>query len=120
MAVILITHDLGVVAEVCSRAIVMYCGSVVESGAIESLFEQPQHPYTVGLLDSIPRIRSNRLGTLPVIEGMVPDLLQLPSGCRFADRCERSGAICLESRPQLEVGAAGQTAVACFKPIGAR
>ncbi|MCZ6517923.1 MAG: ABC transporter ATP-binding protein [Gammaproteobacteria bacterium] len=117
MAVILITHDLGVVAEVCSRAIVMYCGSVVENGSIEPLFEQPRHPYTAGLLNSIPRIRDDRLGKLPVIEGMVPDLLQLPAGCRFADRCGRAGAICIESRPQLNDGAGGQTAVACFNPI---
>ena len=117
MAVILITHDLGVVAEVCSRAIVMYCGNVVESGSIEPLFEQPRHPYTAGLLDSIPRIRADRLGELPVIEGMVPDLLQLPEGCRFADRCGRASARCAESRPQLEK-MAGRTSAACFHPIG--
>ena len=120
MAVILITHDLGVVAEVCSRAIVMYCGSVVESGLIEPLFEQPRHPYTAGLLDSIPRIRDKQIGELPVIQGMVPDLLQLPAGCRFADRCDRASGVCVESRPQLDPGAAGQTAVACFDPIEAQ
>ena len=78
MAVILVTHDLGVVAETCRRALVMYCGSIVEAGDVADLFSRPRHPYTAGLLASIPRLRSERLAELPVIPGRVPDLLNLP------------------------------------------
>jgi oligopeptide/dipeptide ABC transporter ATP-binding protein len=86
MSVILVTHDLGVVAESCDRAIVMYCGNIIETADIHDLFERPRHPYTKGLLESIPRIRDRRVSELPIIPGMVPDLLHLPEGCRFADR----------------------------------
>ena len=85
-AVILITHDLGVVAETCDRAAVMYCGRIIEQGPVDALFEQPRHPYTAGLLASVPRIRPDRLPRLPTIPGIVPDLLDLPDGCRFRDR----------------------------------
>ena len=117
MAVVLITHDLGVVAETCQRALVMYCGEVIERAAIESIFETPQHPYTRGLLDSIPRLREKKLDELPIIPGMVPDLMHLPPGCRFADRCARVTDECRLQRPQLDAQATGPSAVACFHPL---
>ncbi|MDP2325208.1 MAG: ABC transporter ATP-binding protein [Gammaproteobacteria bacterium] len=120
MAVILVTHDLGVVAETCRRALVMYCGSIVESGDTAELFSRPRHPYTAGLLASIPRIRSERLTELPVIPGRVPDLLHLPAGCRFADRCPRVQERCRVERPVLvgqAAAIAGGTAVACHFPL---
>ncbi len=116
MAVILVTHDLGVVAETCKRAVVMYCGSIVESGATAELFSHPRHPYTAGLLASIPRLRSERLAELPVIPGRVPDLLHLPAGCRFADRCPRVQERCRVERPLLTDGD-GRSAVACHLPL---
>ncbi|MDG1463204.1 MAG: ABC transporter ATP-binding protein [Gammaproteobacteria bacterium] len=115
MAVMLITHDLGVVAETCHRAMVMYCGEVVESADIQTLFANPKHPYTYGLMNSIPRIRQQKVSRLPVIEGMVPDLATLPRGCRFADRCSKVESRCREQSPRL--GATGDGAVACFKPM---
>ena len=117
MAVILVTHDLGVVAETCRRAVVMYCGSIVESGDVEPLFNAPRHPYTAGLLASIPRLRSSRLPELPVIPGRVPDLLHLPAGCRFADRCPRVQERCRLERPPLVADVPGRTAVACHYPL---
>ena len=85
-AIILITHDLGVVAEVCDEVAVMYAGEIVERAPADALFEAPQHPYTVGLLASIPRL-DLRADRLAVIEGVVPDMAAPPAGCRFADRC---------------------------------
>jgi peptide/nickel transport system ATP-binding protein len=120
MAVVLITHDLGVVAETCRRAIVMYCGRIVENAAIENLFAAPRHPYTKGLLESIPRIRGDRLDELPIIPGRVPDLLHLPEGCRFADRCPRADALCGEQIPPLAPGGTGDDLVACHHPGPAR
>ena len=117
MAVILITHDLGVVAETCQRALVMYCGEIIERADIESLFEKPQHPYSRGLLDSIPRLREEKLSELPIIPGMVPDLLHLPPGCRFGDRCSRVTDECRLQRPHLDAQASGPSAVACFHPL---
>ena len=114
MSVVLITHDLGVVAETCRRALVMYCGRIVEQAPIESLFAKPQHPYARGLLDSIPRLREQRLDELPIIAGRVPDLLHLPAGCRFAERCSRADAQCLSQDPPLLADAAGT--VACHHP----
>jgi oligopeptide/dipeptide ABC transporter ATP-binding protein len=117
MAVILVTHDLGVIAETCERAIVMYCGNIVEAGSVEDLFERPRHPYTQGLLESIPRIRDERLPELPIIPGMVPDLLHLPRGCRFADRCKYAGEECRETPPQFSPDATGMKGIACFRPL---
>jgi oligopeptide/dipeptide ABC transporter ATP-binding protein len=114
MAVILVTHDLGVVAETCGRALVMYCGKVVERAPIEQLFAGPRHPYTHGLLASIPRIRPDKVRRLPTIEGRVPDLLHLPSGCRFAERCDRATDQCRGSEPTLTGDERG--AYACFHP----
>ena len=115
MAVLLITHDLGVVAEACNRAMVMYCGKIVESAPIDKLFAAPHHPYTAGLLASIPRVRDDRPENLPTIPGRVPDLLHLPAGCRFADRCERAGSECAISQPELQEIEAARD-VACYHP----
>ncbi len=115
MSVLLITHDLGVIAETCRRALVMYCGKLVEAAPVEPLFGSPCHPYTCGLLQSMPRIRAEKLPRLPIIPGQVPDLLQLPAGCRFTDRCDRASDECHRSEPPLEV--AGERACACFHPL---
>jgi peptide/nickel transport system ATP-binding protein len=118
MSVILVTHDLGVVAESCDRVIVMYCGNIIETAPIEDVFEQPLHPYTKGLLASIPQVREEKLEELPIIPGMVPDLLNLPQGCRFADRCARASERCTRQKPALEAVAGGDgRAVACFHPF---
>ena len=85
-AVILITHDLGVVAELCDEIAVMYAGQIVEKGPVDLIFNAPQHPYTVGLLGSLPRLE-HRQERLAAIEGQVPDMTKLQTGCRFADRC---------------------------------
>ena len=117
MAVALITHDLGVVAETCQRAIIMYCGKIVEQAPIEPLFDDPQHPYTQGLLASIPRIREDHLQELPTIPGTVPDLLHLPDGCRFADRCAYADEECCQQQPLLESVAGDPTRqAACCHP----
>ena len=120
MAVVLITHDLGVVAETCRRAIVMYCGRIVENAAIENLFANPRHPYAKGLLESIPRIRGDRLTELPIIPGRVPDLLHLPAGCRFADRCPRAMQYAVNRYALLVPGGTGEDLVACHHPGPAR
>jgi peptide/nickel transport system ATP-binding protein len=85
-AIILITHDLGVVAEVCDEVAVMYAGEIVERAPADVLFEAPQHPYTVGLMASIPRL-DHRVERLAAIDGVLPDMTAPPAGCRFADRC---------------------------------
>ena len=115
MAVVLVTHDLGVIAETCQRVIVMYCGQIVEKADVKTIFASPRHPYTKGLLTSIPRIRKEKINTLPIIEGMVPDLLNLPKGCRFADRCPRVQEKCRNEQPTL-TGVDEKTMVACFYP----
>jgi oligopeptide transport system ATP-binding protein len=86
-AIILITHDLGVVAEVCERVLVMYAGNMVEYGTVDQIFRSPKHPYTWGLLDSLPRLDEKQRTRLVPIEGQPPNLLRLPSGCAFAPRC---------------------------------
>ncbi len=113
-AVVLVTHDLGVVAETCNRAVVMYAGSIAEEAPIEALFEHPRHPYAEGLINSIPRIREHKLTELPTIPGSVPDLLYLPKGCRFVDRCYKADDQCHASEPQLTWH--GHSAVACHHP----
>ncbi len=99
-AIILITHDLGVVAEVCDEVAVMYAGEIVERATVDELFAQPQHPYTVGLLGSIPRL-DRRASHLATIEGMVPNMAAPPTGCRFAARCPFASDICLEGPPPM-------------------
>ena len=103
-AIILITHDLGVVAEVCQRVVVMYAGKVVEEASAQDLFTAPMHPYTVGLLSSIPVLGDNVKEKLVPIAGLPPDLLHPPAGCRFAPRCSRRQAKCAEQPPLVEVG----------------
>ncbi|MCG8527375.1 MAG: ABC transporter ATP-binding protein [Opitutales bacterium] len=115
MGLILITHDLGVIAEACERVIVMYCGKIVEVAPTEELFRKPKHPYTKGLLASIPKVREEKLETLPTIEGMVPDLAELPVGCRFADRCPKVQKRCRLEEPRLDVVGTDRE-VSCFYP----
>ena len=97
-AIILITHDLGVVAEVCDEVAVMYAGEIVERAGVDELFASPQHPYTVGLLGSIPRL-DRRASHLANIEGMVPNMTKPPAGCRFAARCPFVSDPCLAAPP---------------------
>lgn len=105
MGIMLITHDLGVVAEVCDRVLVMYLGQIVEEATVETLFENPKHPYTIGLMKSIPTIDGVRGEKLHVIEGIVPSLHQIPVGCRFAPRCPFADEKCRHHPPDLfEVG----------------
>jgi len=102
MAVILITHDLGVIAEVADRVLVMYAGRVVEEGAATDLFEEPLHPYTQGLLGSLPTLEGGkRLRRLQAIPGLVPNLLALPTGCKFAPRCPKVIDACWPTEPEL-------------------
>jgi oligopeptide/dipeptide ABC transporter ATP-binding protein len=116
MALLLITHDLGVVAETCNRAMVMYAGNIVETAPVGELFDRPRHPYTAGLLASVPRLREQPLAELPVIEGMVPDLIHPPEGCRFADRCPKVREYCRLAPPQLKPVGRAATEVACYVP----
>ena len=102
MSVILVTHDLGVVAQTCQRVAVMYGGSIVEVGPVTTVFADPAHPYTRGLLASLPRMGEGRR-RLRVISGSPPDLRALPSGCAFRDRCPLAIVACAEIRPPLEV-----------------
>jgi oligopeptide/dipeptide ABC transporter ATP-binding protein len=95
-AVILITHDLGVVAELCRRVVVMYAGRVVESAPAERLYQAAQHPYTAGLLRSVPRLGPDVKRRLVSIRGMPPDLIAPPDGCRFRPRCPRAEVRCQE------------------------
>lgn len=100
-ATIMITHDLGVVAEVCDEVLVMYAGKPVEHTDIETLFESPKHPYTWGLLKSIPNIDDDQ-EKLDPIKGLPPDLRKLPKGCSFAERCEHVMDICYDRKPELK------------------
>ena len=101
MGVMLITHDLAVVAETCNRVIVMYLGQIVEEGLVEDIFDRPQHPYTRGLMASIPKLDSTKGERLHQIKGTVPLLNQIPSGCRFAPRCPHVTERCRRKMPQL-------------------
>jgi peptide/nickel transport system ATP-binding protein len=108
---ILITHDLGIVAEMCTDVAVMYAGKIVEYAPVEDIFYRPQHPYTRGLLNSIPHFESGKkLSRLQTIPGMVPSLLHLPKGCRFYDRCPQHQDDCTRAMPPLVNG------VACYYP----
>ncbi len=115
MAVMLITHDLGIVAEVAQRVAVLYAGRVVETGSVTEIFRSPRHPYTRGLMRAMPGPRSKPRQPLHVIPGVVPDLVDRPSGCSFRDRCERAIPLCTRSDPELSVVASGH-AVACHNP----
>ena len=99
-AIILISHDLGVVAEVCDEVAVMYAGEIVERAPVGELFDNPQHPYTIGLLASIPRL-DRRVDKLATIEGSLPDMANVPQGCRFAARCPFAIEACIAAPPPL-------------------
>jgi oligopeptide/dipeptide ABC transporter ATP-binding protein len=102
MAVLLITHDLGVIAETCDEVAVMYAGRIAEQGPVREIFAHPAHPYTRGLLASIPRLAMPPKTRLPTIEGMVPGLRDLPHGCRFQNRCPHAEPRCGVAPPPLE------------------
>jgi oligopeptide/dipeptide ABC transporter ATP-binding protein len=116
MAVLFITHDLGVVAETGQRVAVLYAGRVVETGSVEQIFAAPQHPYTRGLLDSLPSARIKPGESLRVIPGRVPDLVARPAGCSFRERCSRAVARCASDDPALAAGRGGAL-VACHNPV---
>jgi peptide/nickel transport system ATP-binding protein len=115
-AIILITHDLGVVAEVCDEVAVMYAGEIVERAPVDELFSNPQHPYTVGLLGSIPRL-DHRVAHLATIEGMVPNMSSPPAACRFAARCPFVTDICTTQSPPLAVVSPGHTSRCLRAPL---
>ena len=112
-AIVMITHNMGVVAGLCSRVLVMYAGEIVEEGPVEQIFEDPQHPYTWSLLRSIPRVDALRHERLRSIEGLAPDLLHPPAGCRFHPRCPFRIEKCFTDEPRLQEVALGQKA-ACW------
>ena len=111
--ILLITHDLGVVAETCSRVIVMYAGNIVEEAPVKELFANPQHPYTEGLIASVPRL-GKRLHRLPSIPGSVPDLAAMPEGCRFAPRCKYAQESCKQKLPELQTVSEGHRCACPF------
>ena len=116
-SLILVTHDLAVVSEITDRVLVMYCGKVVEEAPTGPLIEAPRHPYTRGLIDSIPKMRGERTPRLRQIPGMVPSLFDLPKGCSFAPRCAFATERCLTHVPAMrEIG--GARKVACHNPLG--
>jgi len=115
-SILLITHDLGVVAEVCESVIVMYAGRVVERASVKSIFTTPRHPYTRGLLNSIPRL-GRKVSRLPVIHGSVPAPGKYPLGCRFQERCPRVLDKCRVAEPVLESYSSGHE-VACWNQEG--
>src|SRR5690606_28253218 len=108
MGVMFITHDLGVVAELCQRVVVMYLGQIVEEASVNDLFKQPLHPYTRVLIASIPQMDGDRSQKLHVIKGTVPSLENVPTGCRFAERCQFATDLCREKAPQLEAKGNGR------------
>jgi len=115
-AILLVTHDLGVVAETCDRVAVMYGGRVVEAGPVAEIFRRPRHPYTVGLLGARPRI-DRAVGRLTSIEGVVPDPRDMPAGCSFAPRCAQAAGDCRAAAPGWRSEA--RHGVACLHPVGA-
>ena len=112
-SIMMITHDLGVIAEVADDVMVMYAGRVVEYGSADAIYESPKHPYTAGLMDCIPKLSDADDKRLSVIEGMVPSFDQMPKGCAFCPRCTEAKKICAEKVPEL-VEVDGQK-VRCFK-----
>ncbi len=111
MAILLITHDLGVVAEMCDEVVVMYAGRIAEQGPVEAIFARPAHPYTRGLLAAVPSLEAGRKTRLATIPGLVPSLAEMPPGCRFANRCALATPACA-TPPPLETITEGHT-VAC-------
>ena len=116
MAILIITHDLGVIAELADDVIVMYAGQIVESAPVSALFNDPQHPYTIGLLGSIPRLDVER-DRLSTIEGTVPSPARQPAGCRFAPRCPFSDARCHAEPPPLRMMAPGHQVACWLAPV---
>ena len=116
IAIILITHDLGVVAEICDHVAVMYAGEIVEYAPVGALFATPQHPYTIGLLGSIPRL-DVKAEELAAIEGMVPSMAELPAGCRFAPRCPFVWERCRQALPPLAVVGPGHRSRCIRAPL---
>ncbi|MHA1948432.1 MAG: ABC transporter ATP-binding protein [Candidatus Thorarchaeota archaeon] len=114
-SIIVITHDMGVVAETCNWVNVMYAGTTVESCATDRLFAKPFHPYTDGLLSAVPKLHEDKV-RLPQIRGSVPNLITPPSGCRFHPRCDYATSICKEEKPKLEELEPGHW-VACHNPL---
>ena len=114
MGILFITHDLGVIAEMCDSVLVMYGGSVVEAANVVDLFQNPRHPYTRGLLKSIPRLDHPRKQHLATIEGTVPAPGSLPPGCRFQNRCDYFREACAKSEPPLVSAGPGRM-VRCFR-----
>ena len=112
MALLLITHDLGVVAEQADHVAIMYAGKIVERTSAQAIFARPLHPYTVGLLNSLPGTAGQKKKRLDAIPGVVPSPLNLPSGCRFRDRCPKAAGICAEHEPELLEKETGHS-VAC-------
>jgi peptide/nickel transport system ATP-binding protein len=115
-AVLLITHDLGVVADIADRVVVMYAGRTIEEAGVNALFARPSHPYTRGLLDAVPNPARHADGGLREIPGRVPTLSSSPDACTFADRCTRADSICRTRRPALDLGPAGHP-VRCWHPL---
>jgi peptide/nickel transport system ATP-binding protein len=115
-AILLITHDMGVIADVADRVAVMYAGQIVEIAPVHELFERPSHPYTVGLLQSIPQINGDSTMELPSIPGTVPDLKSLPQGCAFQTRCAYVTDKCRKENPTLSV-LGNEHALACWNPL---
>jgi len=113
-AIMMITHDLGVIAEVADDVMVMYAGKVVEYGTADEIFENPKHPYTFGLMNCIPKLTDEDHSRLSVIPGMVPSFDQMPKGCTFCPRCSEAKKICEERMPELKVLEDGSK-VRCFK-----
>jgi peptide/nickel transport system ATP-binding protein len=116
MAVLLITHDLGVVAESAQRVAVLYAGRVVESSPVAEIFAEPRHPYTVGLMRAMPGVRHGHREPLDVIPGRVPDLTHRPTGCSFRERCARARDVCRDLDPKLVATTRGR-AIACHNPV---
>jgi len=113
MSMIMITHDLGIVAEICDKVAIMYSGGVVEYGDKEALYTSPKHPYTNGLFDSIPDLEMDEIDQLNEIDGLPPDPINLPTGCVFSPRCKHAMPKCSESRPEMiQVGPSHS--VKCF------
>lgn len=114
MGMMFITHDLGVVAAMCERVIVMYGGQVVENAQVRTIFKEPLHPYTKGLISSIPLVEGTIPETLPTISGRVPSLLNMQKGCRFQPRCDQAMEICKRKKPPVFQGGSTHHEVACW------
>ena len=114
MGLIMITHDLGVVAETCDKVAIVYAGEIVESGTVEEVYLNPRHPYTCGLFDSIPKLEEDSTKLVP-IEGMTPNMAEPPTGCYFHPRCKYCQEICKTQSPTMTEGS---HRFKCFFPLG--